>query len=105
MISSTSANGWGSDNNDGRGRRRKKRVDQLRAGTIFFLDPAGERHEKTIFGEDLTKIVKSLVNYATILQLNGFMVSGSMVEELDKYWENTTEGAEYEQRKETDKYH
>ena len=80
-------------------------MQQVRAGTIFFIDPAGESHEKTIFGDDLTKIVKSLINYATILQLNGFMVSGSMVEELDKYWENVTDSLEVAKHEQRERFH
>ena len=66
-------------------------VEKIRAGTIFFTNPLGESIEHTIFGTELDKLVKSLVNFATFLQLNGYTVSGSMVEEIDKYWESTTD--------------
>ena len=69
-------------------------------GTIFFCLKDGTDQERTMFNADMTKVVKCMVKYAEILLLQGYRVSGSMVEELDKYWESDSkqEGKEYEER-------
>jgi hypothetical protein len=61
----------------------------LYVGTMIYRDPDGAgRHEDVVFDRDMSKIVKCMVNYATVLSLNGFKVYGSLVEELDKFWES-----------------
>lgn len=69
-------------------------------GTIYFCLRDGSSQERTVFNTDMAKVVKCMVKYAEILLLRGYRVSGSMVEELDKYWEFSAnlEGGENERR-------
>jgi hypothetical protein len=62
----------------------------LFAATIVFQDPLGNSHEQVVFGDDITKLVRSMTNYAMYLSLASFAVRGSMVENMDQYWEGTT---------------
>ena len=55
--------------------------------TIMYRTPNGIRKEESYFNVDMPKLVKSVVNYAQNLRLRGYNVHGSVIEELDKYWE------------------
>ena len=69
-------------------------------GTMFFQLEDGTGVERRMLNEDMSKVVKCMVKYAEILSLQGYRVSGSMVEELDKFWDfySNLEGGEDEKR-------
>lgn len=65
----------------------------LTAATITFADATGQKYCQTVFGQDVAKLVKTMMNYAAYLSIEYFHVYGSMIESLEKYWERTeTEG-------------
>lgn len=55
--------------------------------TIMYRTPQGVKIEEYYFNKDMPKLVKSVVNYGQNLILLGCTVRGSVIEELDKYWE------------------
>lgn len=70
------------------------------AGTVFYQLKDGTSCQQTMFNEDMTKVVRCIVKHVEILSLQGCRISGSIVEELDKFWEfySNLEGGEDERR-------
>lgn len=77
---------------------RRGKPGMIYVGTMFYQLKDGTSCEDRVFNEDMSKVVKCMVKYAEFLSLRGCRVSGSMVEELDKFWEfySNLEGGEDE---------
>jgi len=66
------------------------------AVTVQFADLNGQVYNQTLFGADVTKLVKTIVKYTFILSVEHFQVYGSMVESIDRYWDRTANEGEDE---------